>query len=362
MLEKWKIIDPKQQIEHIKTMSADNNTQTSQKPTAKRKETSGSSEAQVGLFVIFTLIAAFILMEVAGSVSLFSKTIAVDTRFDNIKDLKTGDPVKVAGVQVGRVKTIAFDSNKVLVQLEIDQDKQSAIRTDSEASIQFEGLMGQHYVAVKFGDSGMPIESGTVLTTREQPDLSTLMTKLEGVADGVENMTSSFSGDTFGDILGPLGDLIQENKDKLTTMLSNFEQISDQIAKGEGTIGKMISDPEFYESATATVRKLQLTADEINLAVQDARNIVTKLNEGVGTLGKLTTDDTLYQESTVAMNNLKEILVKLNQGKGSIGMLINDPALLNNATTTLQKVNKATESLEDQGPMSVIGMAVGNLF
>ena len=53
---------------------------------------------------------------------------------------------------------------------------------------------------------------------------------------------------------------------------------------------------------------------------------------------------------------------KLNQGKGSIGMLINDPSLLNNATTTLQKVNKATESLEDQGPMSVIGMAVGNLF
>ena len=53
---------------------------------------------------------------------------------------------------------------------------------------------------------------------------------------------------------------------------------------------------------------------------------------------------------------------KLNQGQGSIGMLINDPSLLNNATTTLQKVNKATESLEDQGPMSVIGMALGNLF
>ena len=175
-------------------------------------------------------------------------------------------------------------------------------------------------------------------------------------------MTTSFSGDTFGDILGPLGDLIQENKDKLTKMLSNFEQVSDQIAKGEGTIGKLISDPEFYESATSTVIKLQHTADEINLAVQEARGIVTRLSEGNGTLGKLTTDDTLYKESKVAMNNLKEILIKLNQGEGTIGMLINDPTLLNNATTTLQKVNKATESLEDQGPMSVIGMAVGNLF
>ncbi|MBT5926508.1 MAG: MCE family protein [Verrucomicrobia bacterium] len=345
-------------------MSAANKTLPSQSTSVspKNNRLDGSSEAQVGLFIIVALIAAFVLMEVAGSVNFFSETVTVDTRFDNIKDLKKGDPVKVAGVQVGRVDTIAFDSNKVRVRLLIDQDKQSAIRTDSEASIQFEGLMGQHYVAVQFGESGLPIESGTVLTTREQPDLSTLMAKLDGVAAGVENMTSSFSGDTFGDILGPLGDLIQENKDKFTIMLSNFELVSDQIAKGEGTIGKLISDPEFYESATATVIKLQNTADEINLAVQEARNIVTRLNEGNGTLGKLTTDDTLYKESTVAMNNLKEILVKLNRGEGSIGMLINDPALLNNATTTLQKVNKATESLEDQGPMSVIGMAVGNLF
>ena len=359
MPENLKTTNLKQHIRQFKTMSADTKQQASKEKT---NESNRSSEAQVGLFVIFTLIAAFLLMEVAGSVRLFSDRIAVDTRFENIKDLKTGDPVKVAGVKVGRVVTIAFDSNKVLVKLEIDQDKQAAIRTDSEASIQFEGLMGQHYVAIKFGDSGLPIENGTVLTTREQPDLSTLMAKLEGVADGVENMSTSFSGDTFGDILGPLGDLIKENKDKLTAMLSNFEKVSREIAKGEGTIGKLISDPEFYESATATVNKLEQTTNEINLAVEDARNIVTRLNKGVGTLGKLTTDDTLYNESTVAMNNLKEILIKLNQGKGSIGMLINDPSLLKNATTTLQKVNKATESLEDQGPMSVIGMAVGNLF
>lgn len=322
----------------------------------------GTSEAQVGLFVILALVAAFILMEVAGSVSLFSDIVTVRTRFENIKDLKKGDPVKVAGVQVGRVATIAFDSNKVLVELEIDQDKQAAIRTDSEASIQFEGLMGQHYVAVKFGEAGVPIENGTELVTLEQPDLSTLMAKLEGVAEGVENMTSSFSGDTFGDILGPLGDLIQQNKDKLSNMLTNLEKVSGDIANGEGTVGKLISDRELYDSTIATVDKLKKSTDQITETLAEARSVVAKLNQGEGTLGKLTSDPTLYNETTTAMMNLREVLEKLNQGKGSIGMLINDPALLNNATTTLQKVDKATESLEDQGPMSVIGMAVGNLF
>ena len=36
--------------------------------------------------------------------------------------------------------------------------------------------------------------------------------------------------------------------------------------------------------------------------------------------------------------------------------------LIDNAKATLQKVEKATESLEDQGPLSVIGLAVGRLF
>jgi len=329
---------------------------------ASPQKPGGPSEAQVGLFVIFALVAAFVLMEVAGSIQLFQDSINVNTRFDNIKDLKVGDPVKVAGVQVGRVATIAFDANKVRVALSIDQDKQSAIRTDSEASIQFEGLMGQHYVALEFGESGSPVENGTELVTREQPDLSTLMARLDGVAEGVQSMTSSFSGDTFGDILGPLGALIQDNKDKLSNMLTNFEKVSEQIANGDGTIGRLISDPEFYDSANEAVAKLNQTSDEINLMIKEARGIVANLSNGQGTLGKLTTDEALYQETAVAMTQLKEILEKLNHGKGSIGMLINDPALLNNATTTLQKVNKATESLEDQGPMSVIGMAVGNLF
>jgi ABC-type transporter Mla subunit MlaD len=123
--------------------------------------------------------------------------------------------------------------------------------------------MGQHYVAVKFGEAGVPIENGTELVTLEQPDLSTLMAKLEGVAEGVENMTSSFSGDTFGDILGPLGDLIQQNKDKLSNMLTNLEKVSGDIANGEGTVGKLISDRELYDSTIATVDKLKKSTDQI---------------------------------------------------------------------------------------------------
>ena len=67
------------------------------------------------------------------------------------------------------------------------------VKTDSKASIKFTGLMGQNFVAIDFGSPGAPkAEDGAVLATVEQPDLSAIMTKLDGAADGIQNMTKTF--------------------------------------------------------------------------------------------------------------------------------------------------------------------------
>lgn len=62
------------------------------------------------------------------------------------------------------------------------------------------------------------------------------------------------------------------------------------------------------------------------------------------------------------MTNLREVIEKMNKGQGSVGQLINDDSFLKNAKMTLQKLDKATEGLEDQGPLSVLGSFVNTLF
>ena len=62
------------------------------------------------------------------------------------------------------------------------------------------------------------------------------------------------------------------------------------------------------------------------------------------------------------MTNLKEIMQKVNQGQGTVGKLVNDQEFYKNAKLTLQKLDQATEGLEDQGPLSILGIAVGKLF
>jgi len=96
--------------------------------------------------------------------------------------------------------------------------------------------------------------------------------------------------------------------------------------------------------------------------IGQVRTIVDQINSGQGTLGKLTKDEALYNETTASMTNLREILEKMNRGYGTVGKLINDESFYRNAKLTLQKVEKATEGLEDQGPLSVLGIAIGTLF
>ena len=69
----------------------------------------------VGLFVLLGAVALMFLALKAGNMSSFSfeKTYTVSSRFDNIGGLKPRAPVKSAGVVVGRVGDITFDSSDV---------------------------------------------------------------------------------------------------------------------------------------------------------------------------------------------------------------------------------------------------------
>jgi phospholipid/cholesterol/gamma-HCH transport system substrate-binding protein len=109
-------------------------------------------------------------------------------------------------------------------------------------------------------------------------------------------------------------------------------------------------------------QSLTRTSDEVRLTVADARKIVDDLNAGKGTLGRLVKDESLFIETTNSMANLKEILQKINRGDGSVGKLVNDDTLIKNIKVTLQKLDKATEGLEDQGPISIIGIMANGLF
>ena len=62
------------------------------------------------------------------------------------------------------------------------------------------------------------------------------------------------------------------------------------------------------------------------------------------------------------MTHLNHILLKIDNGQGTVGQLINDDSTLKNIKISMQKLDKATESLEDTGPLSVLGTMASSLF
>lgn len=327
-----------------------------------------SLETRLGLFFALVVVAAFLMLEIGGGTGWFKSGKTIRANFRSVQDLKVGDPVRLGGVPVGRVSGIAFAGDRVEVTMRIDPEAQ--VHTDTTAIIRFTGLMGQNFVSLDFGSGKAPmVADNTLVASKDQPDLAMLMEKLEGVADGVKTMTRSFSGEEFSKLLGPLTELVKDNQPRIATILSNVVTISGNVASGQGTVGRLINDDTLYRNALAlgtNANSLAVDAKAVMAdakgAIADARKVVSGVEKGEGTVGRLLKDDTLAKELTTASTNLKEILQKINGGQGTVGKLVNDDSFLKNVKMTLQKVDKATEGLEDTGPMSVLGTMVQTLF
>ena len=319
-----------------------------------------SLETKLGIFVFLAVLAGWAIVETLGSADLFHHGYRVTAQFNTVQDLKPGDRVKMAGVEIGRVEDIQLTDTKVKVIMKLHDN--ARVKTDSKAAVKFTGLMGQNFVALDFGSPDAAVaKDGTELSTYEQPDLSAVMSKLDSAVDGIQSMTKTFASDDIHNLFGPLGDFFKSHKDELGATIENITNITGQIASGQGTVGKLIYQETLYNSALTTVSNLQTASASAQDMIANITMVVTNASSGKGTLGKLMTDDSLYYATRSSMTNLNEILLKINNGTGTVGKLVNDQDFYKNAKLSLQKLDKAADGLEDQGPLSVIGILAGPL-
>ena len=124
-----------------------------------------SLEIGTGLFVLLGFAALFFLTtQLPGSGLSMGQTpgYRVTARFDNVGDLKSGAPVSMAGVRIGRVESIGFDTDdyRAVVTLRIDAQF-NRIPEDSDASVQTQGLLGGKYVGIGAGGSDVFLKEGS---------------------------------------------------------------------------------------------------------------------------------------------------------------------------------------------------------
>ena len=141
-------------------------------------------ELGTGLFVLLGFAAlAFLTTQLPGSkLAVLDQTdgYQVTARFDNVGDLQPGAPVSMAGVKVGRVTAVAFDSTdyKAVVTMSIDR-QYNRIPDDTWAGVETAGLLGAKYVGLDAGGSETYLaDKGQIENTQSAMVLEKLINRL----------------------------------------------------------------------------------------------------------------------------------------------------------------------------------------
>jgi phospholipid/cholesterol/gamma-HCH transport system substrate-binding protein len=134
-------------------------------------------ELTVGLFIMAGIVCLGYLsiklgkMEVVGG-----KGYEIYAIFSNIGGLRTGSSIEIAGVDVGRVKSITLDNYQAHVVLDLPRSVK--IQEDAIALVKTKGLIGEKYIEITPGGSEKIIQpGGRIRETQPAVDLEGLISK-----------------------------------------------------------------------------------------------------------------------------------------------------------------------------------------
>lgn len=324
------------------------------------------SELRVGLFVLVgLLILAFGIFYVTG-MGVWGPKYGLNTFLPEVSGLANGAPVQLDGVQIGNVERISivprqpgkpFDKqHNVEVDMRLDRKYQSDILTDSAASLRTEGLLGNRYVNIQRGYTGVPLRNGQTIPGEEEKAITQVVERsadvlvnLQALSHQIQDIVDAIQGGK-----GTLGKLLTDDQayKHLNSILTKGDQIATTVQSGQGTVGKLVMSDEMGNKVETTVDQVNTILadlraqkgtlgkllydptlyDQAKQAITNGNAVLGDVRAGKGTLGKLATDETLYNKLRDTSSNLSEATAKLNKTNNSMGKLFNDPQLYDNLT------------------------------
>jgi phospholipid/cholesterol/gamma-HCH transport system substrate-binding protein len=274
--------------------------------STKKRRNDVTTEIVVGAFMFIILVVLLTVSVVISQNKFWEKKVFVQAVFPEVGGLKEGEGVFLRGVKIGNVNKITVPENEegVLVRLRLTKDL--TLYEDYALEIESSSLLGGMRLVILEGSSHLPKVPADQFDRLKGSPVANLLNEATQTIRMIR--TSLVEEGTLENIRG---------------LTANLRQISEQINKGAGTIGRLVHEETLYDDARGMVADLRISADKI-------KSISTRLEDGKGTIGKLLSeDDTLYTNANVTLEQLRlasadvqKIAERVEKGEGTIGKLL----------------------------------------
>jgi len=138
-----------------------------------------TQETVVGIFVVVGLFAIAYMTVKLGNVGFLGEnSYSLYAKFSTVTGLRTGNPVNMLGLEIGRVESFKMDQDNQVAVVELKINNGIKIYDDAIASIKTEGLIGDKFISIDAGGSGDLLKNGDIITDTESPtDIMDLVSK-----------------------------------------------------------------------------------------------------------------------------------------------------------------------------------------
>jgi phospholipid/cholesterol/gamma-HCH transport system substrate-binding protein len=290
------------------------------------------AELKIGLVSIFAIVMASILIFlVTGSGGFFWQRYSLKTVFANIAGLKTGAPVRLAGVEIGSVSDLNFVGDRVEVELQIRKEHQPRITNQSTASLGSVSLLGEASVDLTASTGGTPIpEWGYVRSGRARGSVGDVT---EQASFGIDEATGLLRDIRAG--RGTMGRLFTDEAlyTEMTRFVTAAEEVAANINQGRGSLGRLASNPAAARSLEASLNNLE--------------QMTVRIRAGEGSLGKLLQDDSMARSLSSMSTSLDAITGRINRGEGSAGKFINDDQLYTRLNSMADRLDRVMATIQN---------------
>lgn len=348
-------------------------------------------EVKVGLLVLVSVVILVAFVFILGDFNLGRKGMMLFVDFETSAHLKAGAPVKINGVDAGKVVKIAYwggsldpgltkDPRRggkpvwIRVQVELDKKMGATIRRNARFVITTKGVLGEKYIEISPGSIDQPkVHEGEKLKGTDLPPLGDMMLDLSDVGKTAGRIlkrvdaTLAQNPDILGKILRNANatltnanKFVKEVREQVRPVISQVKPIVEQV---RGSLRKVDRILDRADQALRSANYALKGGEDVRVALRNVRQITvnvkyrvnTLLNRvdrfmrqgnkladtGVGILADVRTRlPKITGNLTEILERGKSVITKIDSGKGTVAQLINEEELYEIVKETLKNLKR----------------------